>query len=174
MVCAYPPLYIYREEQMMNTKLLYSLVWLICAVVAIPFLAGSIASAHTTTPTVMTDRLEIVRTPGIHSNITHKMVSQSQLVQDIYAHMLALPVAPTDQICPQYIIADYQLTFFSKNTVVQKANALKGQCQPVTIGNDDIRTADPKFWSLMSKATTIGTDISTSTGGTVPSRSTSE
>src|SRR5438876_386372 len=111
--------------------------------VSIAFFSGVLAispiAIHVTAP----DRLEIVRTMGRSSHTSaHEMVIQPRSVQNLYTHMLSLPVAPADQICPQYIIANYQLTFYSHNIIVQKANALKGECQPVTLGHDDVRTAD--------------------------------
>jgi hypothetical protein len=113
------------------------------------------ATARVTTP----DRLEILRTVGRSSHPAREMVTQLRLVQDLYVDMVSLPVAPADQICPQYILANYQLTFFSHNVVVQKANALRGLCQPVTLDNNDIRIATTKFWGLMSKAFAAGKPI---------------
>jgi hypothetical protein len=113
------------------------------------------------------DRLEILRTIGRSShNPAHEMVTQVRLVQDLYHDMILLPVAPADQVCPQYIMANYQLTFFSHNVVVQKANALRGMCQPVTLGNNDIRVATTKFWGLMNKAFVAGKPISTPASST--------
>ena len=133
-----------------------TIVSLSSSLVALP------VAARVTTP----DRLEILRTIGHSSNPAHEMVTQARLVQDLYRDMISLPVAPADQVCPQYIMAKYQLTFFSHNVVVQKANALKGMCQPVTLGTNDIRVATTKFWGLMNKAFAAGKHISTPASST--------
>jgi hypothetical protein len=139
------------------------LLWAVTA----SFFAATLVSPHATATVLTPDHLEIIRTAGMNS--THapvlKMVTQQRPVQELYADMLSLPVAPADQICPQYIIANYMLTFFVNDTVVQKANALKGECQPVTLGSDDIRTADTNFWRLMNNAFVAGVPISSPVGG---------
>mgnify|MGYP003623087855 CR=1 FL=1 len=136
------------------------------AVTIVLFFSGLVTlsvTARVATP----DRLEILRTIGRSShNPAHEMVTQSRLVQDLYRNMISLPVAPPDQVCPQYIMANYQLTFFSHNVVVQKANALRGMCQPVTLSTNDIRVATTKFWGLMIKAFAIGKPISTPASST--------
>ena len=120
---------------------------------------GMITPSPTTGPTTgAPNRLEIVRTPGInHTHVTHEMVITPHVVQTLYTHMLTLPAAPDDQICPTYIIAKYQLTFSYNTKVIQKVNALNGECQPVTLAPNDIRTADPAFWKLVKQATDLGT-----------------
>jgi hypothetical protein len=134
--------------------------------VAISSLSSGFVTAQVTARVVIPDRLEIVRTLGRSRIPAHEMVTQSRPVQDLYHTMISLPVAPADQVCPQYIIANYQLTFFAHNVVVQKANALRGMCQPVTLGNNDIRVANTKFWGLMSKAFAAGKAISTPANST--------
>ncbi len=135
--------------------------------VTIMSLFSGFVTAQITARAVTPDRLEIIRTVG-HSSHTpaHEMVTQLRPVQDLYRDMLSLPVAPADQICPQYILANYQLTFFAHNVIVQKANALKGMCQPVTLGRNDIRVANAKFWGLMNKAFAVGKPFSTPTSST--------
>jgi hypothetical protein len=131
--------------------------------IIISFFSSALATAQVTANALTPDRLEIMRTTGISNHIPpHEMVTQLGPVQDLYADMLSLPAAPADQICPQYIIANYKLTFYSNDKVVQKANVLQGECQPVTLGSDDIRTADAKFWGLLNKAIAAGTPISAS------------
>lgn len=141
-------------------KSLHSLLLLLAVSIAV--FSGALAIPPITTHTAVPDRLEIMRTVGRSSHTSaHEMIIQPRSVQNLYTHMLALPVAPTDQICPQYIIANYQLTFYSHNIIVQKANALKGECQPVTLGHDDVRTADGEFWGLINNALAVGMNIST-------------
>ena len=135
--------------------------------VTIVSLASSLVTLPVTARVATPDRLEILRTIGRSShNPAHEMVTQARLVQDLYHDMISLPVAPADQVCPQYILANYQLTFFSHNVVIQKANALRGMCQPVTLNNNDIRVATTKFWGLMSKAFAAGKPISTPASST--------
>jgi hypothetical protein len=135
--------------------------------VTIVSLSSGFMAAPITARAVTPDRLEILRTVGRSSrNPAHEMVTQLRPVQDLYRDMLSLPVAPADQICPQYILANYQLTFFAHNVIVQKANALKGMCQPVTLGRNDIRVANAKFWGLMNKAFAVGKPFSTPTSST--------
>lgn len=134
--------------------------------VTLAFLSGTSVTGRVTARVAIPDRLEIIRTIGRSGQIpAHEMVTQPQPVQDLYHALLALPFAPADEVCPQYIIANYQLTFFSHNVVVQKANALRGLCQPVTLGVKDIRTATTKFWGLMNKAFAVGRLVSTKTTG---------
>lgn len=135
--------------------------------VTIVFFASSLITLPVTARVATPDRLEILRTIGRSShNPAHEMVTQLRPVQDLYRDMISLPVAPADQVCPQYIMANYQLTFFSHNVVIQKANALRGLCEPVTLNNDDIRVATTKFWELMSKAVAAGKPISTPASST--------
>ena len=142
---------------------------LIFLAVAISFFSSALVTAQVTANALIPDRLEITRTMGGKSHTpAHEIVTQLRSVQDLYTDMLSLPAAPDDQVCPQYIIANYQLTFFSADVVVQKANALKGECQPVTIGTDDIRTADGKFWGLMNKAIAAGIPVPASISKSVP------
>jgi hypothetical protein len=128
--------------------------------VAISFLSGAMIASQATAHAVNPDRLEILRTVGHGPTPAREMVTQARSVQDLYHVMLSLPVAPVDEICPQYIIASYQLTFYAHNAVVQKANALRGLCQPVTLGKNDVRIANAKFWLLMSNAMGAGKSVS--------------
>jgi len=143
------------------------------AVTSVSLFSG-LATLPVTARVATPDRLEILRTIGRSSHTpAHEMVTQALVVQDLYHDMISLPVAPADQVCPEYIIANYQLTFFAHNVVVQKANALRGMCQPVTLGNYDIRVATTKFWGLMNKAFAAGKPISTPASSTpTPSFST--
>jgi hypothetical protein len=139
------------------------LLWAVTA----SFFSATLVNVHVTATVLTPDHLEIIRTVGRSSNHPPvlEMVTQLRPVQELYADMLSLPVAPADQICPQYIIANYVLIFFAKDTVVQKANALKGECEPVTLGSNDVRTADSDFWRLLNKAFGAGVLISTPVGG---------
>ncbi len=141
-------------------------------VVALAFFSTALFTTQVSATALTPDRLEITRTRGMSTHITaHEMVTQLRPVQDLYSDMLSLPPAATDQICPQFIIANYKLTFFAGALVLQKANVLKGECEPVTLGSDDIRTADGKFWKLMSKALVAGLSIPVSVGGSSSSSS---
>ena len=138
------------------------------AVTSVSLFSG-LATLPVTARVATPDRLEILRTIGRSSHTpAHEMVTQALVVQDLYHDMISLPVAPADQVCPEYIIANYQLTFFAHNVVVQKANALRGMCQPVTLGNHDIRVATTKFWGLMNKAFAAGKPISTPVSSATP------
>ena len=124
-------------------------------------LQTTILTSRTTFLADAPNRLEIVRIPGIdHSHVSHEIVVRPQVVQTLYTHMLSLPVAPDGQICPTYIIANYQLMFSHNSTVIKKANALHGECQPVSLPHNDIRTADATFWRLVKQAIGVGTMLS--------------
>jgi hypothetical protein len=142
--------------------------------VFLSFFSNTLFTTKMTANGLTPDRLEIMRTTGTSSHIAaHLMVTQLQPVQNLYSDMLSLPPAAADQICPQYVIADYNLTFFSGTTVVQKANVLNGECQPVTLGSNDIRTANANFWKLMNNALTAGLPIPASVcGNTSPAANT--
>ena len=148
----------------MNMKSVRPFLFLFAITLA--FLSGAPGTSQVNARVMTPDRLEIIRTIGRSGRIpAHEMVTQLRPVQDLYHALLALPVAPTDEVCPQYILANYQLTFFSHNVVVQKANALRGLCQPVTLSNGDVRIANIKFWGLMNKAFAAGKLVSTSVVG---------
>jgi hypothetical protein len=102
------------------------------------------------------NRLLIVRSPGISNNYDREMVNSALLVQQLYYHMLSLPPAPTHQICPLYIIAEYQLTFFHSRTSLLKADVLQGGCPTVTLSPGDKRATDGIFWSLLELASDFG------------------
>jgi hypothetical protein len=112
------------------------------------------AFAATSTP----NELEIARTPSLNnvSNSSREIVLHALLVQQLYTHMLSLPAAPTDTICPQYLIASYRLTFFHNFVPVLQVKAVDGLCHPVILGNGDIRAADGLFWKLLKQAQDVG------------------
>ncbi len=104
------------------------------------------------------NRLEIARMPGINSSGTasHEVVLSAHVVQELYKHTLSLPVAPADQLCPMYLIANYQLTFLHDSASVLHVNAVNGECQPVALNKGDVRTADSTFWKLLNQAQAMG------------------
>jgi hypothetical protein len=112
------------------------------------------AFAAATTP----NKLEIARTPGLNNSSTssHEVVLSAHLVQELYQHTLSLPAASANQLCPMYLIADYQLTFFHNQASVLRVNAVNGECQSVALSKNDVRTADGTFWELLNQAQTVG------------------
>ena len=118
------------------------------------------AFAATNTP----NELVIARTPGLNnvSNSSHEVVLHALLVQQLYVHTLSLPPAPTGEICPQYLIASYRLTFFHNFTTVLQVKAVDGLCHPVILGNGDVRVADGAFWKLLQQAQNVGMGLSPS------------
>lgn len=118
------------------------------------------AFAATNTP----NELVIARTPGLNnvSNSSQEVVLHALLVQQLYVHTLSLPAAPTGEICPQYLIASYHLTFFHNFTSVLQVKAVDGLCHPVILANDDVRVADSTFWKLLEQAQNVGMGLSTS------------
>jgi len=132
---------------------------LLLTIVAVSVTGMFIAPAAAARP-LAPDRLEIVRTPGIHSDVSYALVARPHLVETLYTHMLSLPAAPASQICPMYMIASYQLTFFHNNAVIRKVKALNGQCGQVTLSSNDIRIADSTFWALIQQANQVGKLIS--------------
>lgn len=114
------------------------------------------------------NKLEIVRSPGLNNNGTssHQVVLSSHLAQELYQHTLSLPVASANQICPMYLIANYQLTFFHDRTSILHVNAVNGQCQSVALRKGDVRTADGAFWRLLNQAQAVG--VIQNSGGPKP------
>jgi len=108
------------------------------------------------------NELEIARTPGLNnvSNSSREVVLHALLVQRLYVHTLSLPAAPTGQICPQYLIANYRLTFFHNFVSVLQVKAVDGLCRPVIFANNDVRTADATFWKLLEQAQDVGMEFS--------------
>lgn len=102
------------------------------------------------------NRLLIVRSVGVSSTDARVTVADLQVVQPLYYHVLSLPPAPTHKICPFYIIAEYQLTFFHNSTPLMKASVLQGGCPTVTLPPGDKRTTDNVFWSLFAQASKHG------------------
>ncbi len=102
------------------------------------------------------DRLLIVRSPGFNDDSAQEMVKRPLLVQQLYYHMLSLPPAPEHQVCPLYIIAEYQLTFLRSRASLLKVNVLQGGCSTVTLHPGDKRATDEIFWSLLEQASDFG------------------
>jgi hypothetical protein len=102
------------------------------------------------------NRMLIVRSVGAGNNAARELVANSQVVQQLYYHILSLPPAPTHQICPLYIIAAYQLTFFHNRTTVTKMSVLQGGCPTVTLHSGAKRAPDDIFWSLFEQASDFG------------------
>lgn len=127
-------------------------------VVSIAFLlegqAAPLVSAAAATP----NKLEIARTPGLNNsgNASQEVVLRAKLVQDLYTHTLSLPAAPSNQICPMYLIANYHLTFYHNYASVLNVNAVDGECHSVNLGSGDVRTADSTFWKLLDQAQAVG------------------
>ena len=143
-------------------KSVYRAILMLLLVVSLSFLlerrVTPPAFAAATTP----NKVEIVRTPGVNTNShsSHEVVLRARLVQEFYEHILSWPAAPADQLCPMYLIATYQLTFFHNDTSVLHANAVDGQCQPVTLGSGDVRAADATFWKQLNHAQAVGVELS--------------
>jgi hypothetical protein len=102
------------------------------------------------------NRLLIVRSMGVGQNAARELVKNAQTVQQLYYHILSLPPASRHQICPLYIIAEYQLTFFHNHTTISRFGVLQAGCPTVTLGASDIRTPDALFWSLFEQANDFG------------------
>jgi hypothetical protein len=137
-------------------RIVCRLLLLLSLLVAIAFAFGgwslSSAFAAATTP----NKLEIVRSPGLNtsSTVSHEVVLSVNLIQQLYQHTLSLPTAAADQLCPMYLIANYQLTFFHNSTSILHVNAVNGECQSVALSKGDVRTADSTFWKLLNQAQT--------------------
>ncbi len=107
------------------------------------------SSAHTAG--IAPNILEIKRTPAISTG-QGANVTQPQLVQGIYHNILSLPGQPKHEICPMYVIAQYQLTFSHGGSSILNANVLQGGCLTVNLGHGDIRATNKAFWSLFERA----------------------
>jgi hypothetical protein len=109
------------------------------------------------------NELEIARTPGLNniSNSSREVVLHALLVQQLYVHTLSLPPAPTNEICPQFLIANYRLTFFHNFVSVLQVKAVDGLCHPVILANGKVRAADATFWKLLKQAQDVGWDCLT-------------
>jgi|ERR1019366_71617 hypothetical protein len=134
------------------------LLVLLSLLVAIAFAFGTWMISPTFAVAAAPNKLEIVRSPGLNTSntVSHEVVLSTHLIQQLYQHTLSLPVAAADQLCPMYLIANYQLTFFHNSTSVLHVNAVNGECQPVAFSKSDVRTADSTFWKLLNQAQTIG------------------
>ncbi|MDQ2886455.1 MAG: hypothetical protein M3Y39_10235 [Chloroflexota bacterium] len=111
------------------------------------------------TPTISArgpNRMLIVRSVGAGDHAAREMVSNVQVVQQLYYHILSLPPAPTHQICPLYIIAEYQLTFLRNRTTVTRMSLLQGGCPTITLRSGAKRAPDDIFWSLFEQASDFG------------------
>ncbi len=112
--------------------------------------AATVAAAKMS-PSIAPNLLEIQRTPALSSGQIAN-VAQPQLVQAIYSNVLTLPARPKHQVCPDYITAQFQLTFLHSGSSVLMVTALQGGCQLVVVGTGDVRVASPAFWTLLGKA----------------------
>src|SRR5450432_2638143 len=95
--------------------------------------------------------LEIQRTPALPSGQIAN-VAQPQLVQAIYHTVLSLPARPVRQACPDYITAQFQLTFLHGGSSVLMATAQQGGCSLVKLRQGDVRVANSAFWVLLQNA----------------------
>lgn len=102
-------------------------------------------------PKVTPNLLEVQRTPALPGGQIAN-VAQPQLVRAIYNNVLALPKRPKQQICPDYISAQFQLTFLHGGSSVLMATALQGGCPLVIVGKGDTRVANKAFWGLLATA----------------------
>ncbi|HYU76922.1 MAG TPA: hypothetical protein VEL31_29995 [Ktedonobacteraceae bacterium] len=102
------------------------------------------------------NQLLIVRSMGIGSDGARETVTNPQVIQQLYYHILSLPSAPTHKICPLYIIAVYQLTFYHNHTTLINASVLQGGCPTVTLKSGDKRATDDIFWSLFEQVSDLG------------------
>ena len=102
------------------------------------------------------NRILIVRSVGADNHAARELVTNVQVVQQLYYHILSLPPAPTHQICPLYIIAEYQLTFLRNRTTVTRMSLLQGGCPTITLRSGAKRAPDDIFWSLFEQASDFG------------------
>ena len=102
------------------------------------------------------NRILIVRSVGADNHAARELVTNVQVVQQLYYHILSLPPAPTHQICPLYIIAEYKLTFFRNRTTVTRMSLLQGGCPTITLRSGAKRAPDDIFWSLFEQASDFG------------------
>lgn len=94
------------------------------------------------------DMLEIVGTTlgGEQANVV-----QPQLVRSIYHAILSLPEQVAQKVCPMYVTAQYQLTFLHGVSSLLTANVKRGGCLTVSLGQGDVRAADPNFFALLKR-----------------------
>jgi subtilase family serine protease len=83
---------------------------------------------------------------GVQANI-----AQPQLVRSIYHAILSLPEQAADKVCAFYVTAQYHLTFLHGASSLLSANVQQGGCLTVALGQDDLRAADPAFWTLLEQ-----------------------
>ena len=123
---------------------------------ALPSFTASAAKVATkrVTPKVAPNLLEIQRTPALSSGQIAN-VAQPQLVQAIYHKVLSLPMRPKHQICPDYVTAQFQLTFLHGGSSVLMATAVQGGCPLIIIGTGDVRVANQTFWALLKKTNVL-------------------
>ncbi|MBV9258970.1 MAG: hypothetical protein JO215_13230 [Ktedonobacteraceae bacterium] len=131
---------------------------LLLLIVSIAFLFAGWVTPSTFAAAATPNKLEIARTPGANNsgNSSHEVVLRARLVQELYEHTLSLPAATAHQLCPMYLIANYQLTFLHDHSSVLHVDAVNGECQPVAFSKSDVRTADGTFWNLLNQAQAVG------------------
>jgi hypothetical protein len=134
------------------------LLLLLSLLVAITFAFGAWIASPTFAAAATPNKLEIVRSPGLNtsSSSSQEVVLSPVLVQKLYQHTLSLPTASANQLCPLYLIANYQLTFFHDHASILHVHAINGECEPVAFSKGDVRTADGTFWKLLNQVQAIG------------------
>lgn len=140
-----------------NTKHSLLLLFVVALALCVSLTALSPAAYAASGP----DRLLIVRSMGTGNNGARETVADPQVVQQLYYHMLSLPRTPTHKICPLYIIAVYQLTFYHSRSTLIKASVLQGGCPTVTLKTSDKRATDDIFWALFQQASDLGSGSAT-------------
>ena len=80
-------------------------------------------------------------------------LTDTALVQQLYATIYALPQMPAQQACTDELGPHYTLTFSQSGKTLVTALARRDGCRPVSIaGESQARKATSEFWSLLDTA----------------------
>jgi subtilase family serine protease len=140
------------KEKFMKVKNVFALLFVVMIVLSVKYFMPVLpaSAAKVKNEAVAPNLLEIQRTPALSSGQIAN-VAQPQLVQAIYQNVLSLPTRPTNLVCPNYITAQFQLTFLHGGSSVLMATAQQGGCALVEL-KGSVHVANSTFWVLLNDA----------------------
>ncbi len=132
----------------MRIKNVFALLFIVIIALSGEYALSTASAAQVATETVAPNLLEVQRTPAL-SNGQIANVAQPQLVQAIYHNVISLPQRPQHMVCPDYVTAQFQLTFLHGGSSVLMATAQQGGCALVKVKQGDVRVANQALWALL-------------------------
>src|SRR5437667_7907962 len=131
----------------MKVKSVFVLLCVVIIALSGEYALPTASAVQVATEKVAPNLLEIQRTPALSSGQIAN-VAQPQLVQAIYHNVLSLPPRPRHLVCPDYVTAQFQLTFLHGGSSVLMATAQQGGCSLVKVKQGDVRVANKTLWAL--------------------------